>query len=189
MKILHTSDWHLGKTLNNITRYEEQQEFIDEIADIAKEENVDIILISGDIYDTSNPSAMAENMFFNSAVRLAQNGKTPVMVIAGNHDSPDRLLAGADILKPYGVFISGRPFDFNINEKYNGYEILAENGTAVINKNGETAVIALLPYVTDRRIDEIIGKSDSEEENAESYSDKIAELLSKLSERFEKITK
>ena len=188
MKILHTSDWHLGKTLNNITRYEEQQEFIDEIAEIAKDENVDIILISGDIYDTSNPSAMAENMFFNSAVRLAQNGKTPVMVIAGNHDSPDRLLAGADILKPYGVFISGRPFDFNINEKYNGYEITAENGTAVINKNGETAVIALLPYVTDRRIDEIIGKSDSEEENAESYSDKIAELLSKLSERFENDT-
>ena len=99
MKILHTSDWHLGKTLNNITRYEEQQEFIDEIAEIAKEENVDIILISGDIYDTSNPSAMAENMFFNSAVRLAQNGTVPVMVIAGNHDSPDRLLAGADILK------------------------------------------------------------------------------------------
>lgn len=63
MKILHTSDWHLGKTLNNITRYEEQREFIDEIAEIAKEENVDIILISGDIYDTSNPSAMAENMF------------------------------------------------------------------------------------------------------------------------------
>ena len=58
MKILHTSDWHLGKTLNNITRYEEQQEFIDEIAEIAKDENVDIILISGDIYDTSNPSAM-----------------------------------------------------------------------------------------------------------------------------------
>ena len=90
MRILHTSDWHLGKSLETKTRYEEQQHFIDEISDIIDRKNIDVVILSGDVFDTSNPPAAAEAMFFNSIVRLAKDRTVPVVVIAGNHDSPDR---------------------------------------------------------------------------------------------------
>ena len=73
MRILHTSDWHLGKSLETKTRYEEQQHFIDEISDIIERKNIDVVILSGDVFDTSNPPAAAESMFFNSIVRLAKD--------------------------------------------------------------------------------------------------------------------
>ena len=174
MRILHTSDWHLGKSLETKTRYEEQQHFIDEISDIIDRKNIDVVILSGDVFDTSNPPAAAEAMFFNSIVRLAKDRTVPVVVIAGNHDSPDRLLAGAGILRPYGVFIFGKPGDIVPEMKFDTYSIsMDENGAVLIEKNGEKAVIAALPYVSDKRIDEIIGRSDDEAENALSYSEKI----------------
>lgn len=185
MRILHTSDWHLGKSLETKTRYEEQQHFIDEISDIIERKNIDVVILSGDVFDTSNPPAAAEAMFFNSIVRLAKDRTVPVVVIAGNHDSPDRLLAGAGILRPYGVFIFGKPGDIVPEMKFDTYSISTdENGAVLIEKNGEKAVIAALPYVSDKRIDEIIGRSDDEAENALSYSEKIKELLGKLSKGF-----
>ncbi len=185
MRILHTSDWHLGKTLESKTRYKEQQHFIDEMLDIIKREKPDAVIISGDVFDTSNPPAAAEAMFFNSIVRFSEDGIRPVIVTAGNHDSPDRLMAGAGILRPYGVFIIGRPGDEIPEMNFRTYSIVTDkNGAVIINKNGEKAVIAALPYISDKRIDEIIGQSDNEEENAESYSEKIKELLGKMSEGF-----
>ena len=146
MRILHTSDWHLGKSLETKTRYEEQQHFIDEISDIIDRKNIDVVILSGDVFDTSNPPAAAEAMFFNSIVRLAKDRTVPVVVIAGNHDSPDRLLAGAGILRPYGVFIFGKPGDIVPEMKFDTYSIsMDENGAVLIEKNGEKAVIAALP--------------------------------------------
>lgn len=185
MRILHTSDWHLGKMLETRTRYDEQRHFIDEIGEIAGEENIDIILLSGDVYDTSNPPAAAEAMFFNSITSLADNGKRPVIVIAGNHDSPDRLMASAEILRPYGVFILGRPKEPIPETAFENCTVKTdENGAVVIDINGERAVIAALPYVSDRRIGEIIGQAGDDEENAVSYSDKVGELLGKMAESF-----
>ncbi|TAH60959.1 MAG: exonuclease subunit SbcD, partial [Methanosarcina mazei] len=57
MRILHTSDWHLGKTLDNINRLDEQRQFIDELCGIAESESVDLVLVAGDIFDTYNPSS------------------------------------------------------------------------------------------------------------------------------------
>ncbi len=185
MKILHTSDWHLGKTLETRTRYEEQQKFIDEIGEISDREHIDMIILSGDVYDTSNPPAAAEEMFFNSATALAKNCQRPVIVIAGNHDSPDRLMASSEILRPYGVFVLGRPKDKIPETAFDSYTIKTdENGAVAVNMNGEKAVIAALPYVSDRRIDEIIGQAGEDEENAVSYSEKVKELLGKMAESF-----
>ena len=189
MRILHTSDWHLGKMLENRTRYAEQQHFIDEIAVITEKENIDIVILSGDVFDTSNPPAMAETMFFDSIVRLAGDKERPVIVSAGNHDSPDRLMAGAGVLRPYGVFILGRPRDTIPDMDFGGYRIFSdENGAAVVDKNGERAVIAALPYVSDKRIDAIIGAAGDDRENAASYSQKIETLLDMLSAGFKEDT-
>ena len=136
MRILHTSDWHLGKTLESKTRYKEQQHFIDEMLDIIKREKPDAVIISGDVFDTSNPPAAAEAMFFNSIVRFSEDGIRPVIVTAGNHDSPDRLMAGAGILRPYGVFIIGRPGDEIPEMNFRTYSIVTDkNGAVIINKN------------------------------------------------------
>lgn len=189
MRILHTSDWHLGKMLENRTRYAEQQHFIDEIAEITEKENIDIVVLSGDVFDTSNPPAMAETMFFDSIVRLAGDKERPVIVSAGNHDSPDRLMAGAGVLRPYGVFILGRPRDTIPDMDFGSYRIFSdENGAAVVDKNGERAVIAALPYVSDKRIDEIIGEAGDDGENAASYSQKVKTMLDMLSADFKEDT-
>lgn len=189
MRILHTSDWHLGRMLENKTRYAEQKHFIDEIGEIAEREKAEIILISGDVYDTSNPSAAAEEMFYNSAVKLAGEGERVVIATAGNHDSPDRLMAAAEILRPYGVFIIGRPGDKIPETVFGNYTVYTdENGAVVVDTGTERVVTAALPYVSDKRIGEIIGEAGDDEENAVSYSDKVSELLAKLSEGFSKDT-
>ena len=188
MKILHSADWHLGKLLENRTRYDEQRHFIDEIVEIIKKENIDMVIIAGDIYDTSNPSATAETMFFDAMVKLTLERTVPIVLISGNHDSPLRLLAGSDMLKEYGVFIAaGQLQDFDMN--FGAYHICSdENGAVIIDKNGEKAVIAPLPYVSDKRINEMIHSLGDDGENSLSYSDKVKELMEKLSRGFREDT-
>ncbi|NLC67838.1 MAG: exonuclease subunit SbcD, partial [Clostridiaceae bacterium] len=93
MRILHTSDWHLGKSLEKmnrqINRMDEQREFIDYLCKIAEEEKIDIVLVSGDVYDTYNPPSAAEELFYDAVDRLNAGGKRAVVVIAGNHDNPE----------------------------------------------------------------------------------------------------
>ena len=93
MRILHTADWHLGRTLEGRSRLEEQAQFLDELAEIVEKEKIDVVLMAGDAFDTVNPPAAAEQLFYESLSRLSNRGKRPVMVISGNHDSPDRLAA------------------------------------------------------------------------------------------------
>ena len=88
MKILHTADWHLGKRLNEFSRIEEQREVLEEICRIAEEQQVDAVLVAGDLYDTFNPPNEAIELFYKSLHRLAAGGKRAVIGIAGNHDSP-----------------------------------------------------------------------------------------------------
>ena len=65
MKILHTADWHLGKNLEGHSRLDEQEEFLEDIIKIVNDEKVDLVIIAGDIYDTSNPPARAEKLFYS----------------------------------------------------------------------------------------------------------------------------
>ncbi|MDF2890026.1 MAG: sbcD, partial [Clostridia bacterium] len=109
MKILHTSDWHLGKTLENISRIEEQRQFIDELCDIAEKEQIDLVLIAGDIFDTYNPSSAAEELFYEAIDRLNNKGQRSLVIIAGNHDSPDRLCAASPLAYKNGVILLGYP--------------------------------------------------------------------------------
>jgi exonuclease SbcD len=91
MKILHTADWHLGKKLDNISRLEEQKEVLQEICDIADQQQVDVVIVAGDLFDTFNPPVEATELLYQTLKRLTANGKRPVLAIAGNHDSPDRI--------------------------------------------------------------------------------------------------
>lgn len=93
MILLHSADWHLGKRLENHSRLPEQQEFLIEFCAIAEREKPHVILISGDIYDHFQPSNEAAELFYQIISKLSCAGTIPIIVIAGNHDSPDHLQA------------------------------------------------------------------------------------------------
>lgn len=111
MRILHTADWHLGKRLDNFNRLEEQQLVLDEICRIAEEQKVDMVIVAGDLFDTFNPPIEATELLYKTLKRLSRNGKVPVIAIAGNHDSPDRVNVADVLARESGIIFIGHPTD------------------------------------------------------------------------------
>ena len=109
MKILHTADWHLGKRLDRFSRLEEQLEVMNEIIAIADEQNVDLVVVAGDLFDAFNPAVDAVELFFKTLKRLSKNGTRPVIAIGGNHDSPDRIDAPDPLARECGIILIGYP--------------------------------------------------------------------------------
>jgi DNA repair protein SbcD/Mre11 len=109
MKILHTADWHLGKRLEWLSRHEEQELVLEEICQIAERENVDAILIAGDLFDNQNPPTNSIDLFYKICKRLTNNGLRPVIAIAGNHDSPERVEAPDPLARECGIIFAGFP--------------------------------------------------------------------------------
>jgi exonuclease SbcD len=108
MRLLHTSDWHLGQTLHNYDRTYEHQCFLDWLLDTIVAEQADALLVSGDVFDNANPSAQAHRQLY----RFLQQAKSrvphlQVVVIAGNHDSPGRLEAPGPLLEAHGTTVVG----------------------------------------------------------------------------------
>lgn len=185
MKILHTSDWHLGKYLEKYSRLEEQEKFIDELENICNNENIDLIIIAGDIYDTINPPVNAEKLFFNAMKRLSLNGKRPILIIAGNHDSASKLTSSKPLASEFGIILQGEPNSIANVGKYNGFEITrAGEGFFEIEIKGEKAVFLTLPYPTEKNLNEIIFKDDTEQEQQQNFSEKIREIFKNLAENF-----
>jgi exonuclease SbcD len=106
MRILHTSDWHLGHALHGVDREREHGAFLRWLIEQVDRESVDAVLVTGDVFDGSNPPAVAERQWsgFLADVRAARPG-VEVVVIAGNHDSPSRLSAAAPVLGAHGVHV------------------------------------------------------------------------------------
>lgn len=131
MKILHTADWHLGKKLDFFSRLEEQKAVLDEICEIADREKVDLVIVAGDLYDNANPSIEAQELLFETLHRLARKGKVPVIAIAGNHDSAERIDSPDILAKTNGILFFGSPEteikpqqkvgDFKINHAEKGF--------------------------------------------------------------------
>lgn len=189
MRILHTSDWHLGKTLEGYSRLEEQEMFLDELTQIVEEKNVDLILIAGDIYDNSNPPAQAERLFYNTLKRLSKKGERAVLVIAGNHDNPERLMAANPLAYDHGVILLGKPKSTILPGKYGSFEVVeAGEGFVKIELRGEKAVLITLPYPSEKRLNEIITLEGDEESRRKSYSDRVGEFFQKLSTHYGKDT-
>lgn len=107
MRLLHTSDWHVGKRLDRHDRMEEHREVIDEVVRIAAAERVDAVVHSGDLFDRPVPPVEALRLALDGLVRLASGGDRPVVVVAGNHDSPQLFDTLAPFLVPFGVHLVG----------------------------------------------------------------------------------
>ena len=105
MKLIHLSDLHIGKRVNEISMIEDQEYILLQILRIIDEEKADAVLIAGDVYDKSVPSAEAVTLFDDFLCRLVQR-ELPVLIISGNHDSPERLAFGNRLLELGGIHIS-----------------------------------------------------------------------------------
>lgn len=189
MRILHTSDWHIGKSLEGVSRMDEQEQFIKDFIDIVEAKNVDMVIISGDIYDNSNPPARAERLFYSALKEICNNGKRLVLVIAGNHDNPERLAAASPLAYEQGVILLGRPKSSAEIGKCGEHEILdSGEGFVELDIKGEKAVIITLPYPSEKRLNEVLFESIEEEDRQKSYSARVEELFSSLSEKYREDT-
>lgn len=108
MKILHTADWHIGQLFHEYDRSYEHQMFLDWLVQILQTEKIDVLLISGDVFDISNPSAASIKMFYTFLNRsTAENPDLQIIITAGNHDSASRLEAPKPLLESSKVHIIG----------------------------------------------------------------------------------
>lgn len=186
MRFIHTSDWHIGKNLEGHSRLEEQEKFCNDFIQIVEESDIDMVIIAGDVYDTSNPPAGAETLFYKTVCKLAKGGKRCVLVIAGNHDNPERLSAVTPLASEQGIIILGYPLSKAVERKYEGFEIVeAKEGCLKLNINDEKATIITLPYPSEKRLNYVIKDAEGDEELQRSYSSKVGEIFRKLEENFE----
>ena len=108
MRLLHTSDWHLGQTLHNFDRTHEHQRFLDWLLETIVAEQVDALLIAGDIFDNANPSAASQRQLYRFLQQArAQSPQLDIVIVAGNHDSPGRLEAPGPLLEAHGTRVVG----------------------------------------------------------------------------------
>ena len=107
MKILHTSDWHLGRTLYGQQRYEEFGAFLSWLGDFIEKEGVDVLLIAGDVFDTTTPGVRAQELYYGFLSRLASGPCHHVVITGGNHDSPSFLNAPGPLLAALNVHVVG----------------------------------------------------------------------------------
>ena len=108
MKIFHTGDWHIGKLVNQVYMTEDQAYILDRLVELIAVEKPDVLIIAGDVYDRAIPPVEAIELLDRTLSRIVLELETPVLMVAGNHDSPDRLGFGSGILEAKGLHIEGR---------------------------------------------------------------------------------
>ena len=108
MKILHTADLHIGKNVNRFSMIEEQRHVLGQICDVAQQQKPDAVLIAGDVYDKSVPSAEAVQLFDEFLTKLTESvtSDAHIFIISGNHDSPERIAFGAEIMRRQNIHLS-----------------------------------------------------------------------------------
>ena len=160
MKFLHISDLHIGKRVNEFSMTEDQKYILNQILRIAEQERAEAVLIAGDVYDKSMPSAEAVQIFDWFLTGLADLGKT-VIAVSGNHDSPERIAFGGELMRGRGVYVSpvyqGEALEVALRDEY-----------------GDISV-HLLPFLKPATLRHALEGRQEEEENRlpESYQEAL----------------
>ena len=186
MRILHTADWHLGRALEGRSRQEEHERFVDELCEIVRAEAIDVVLIAGDIFDAFTPPAAAEELYCDALARLGEGGRRAVVVIAGNHDSPERLCAVRPLAHRHGVLLFGYPHDATGLEPIAAGRVRVVAGgvgwvEVAIDGVGHTAFVSALPYPSEARLNEVLAQTLEPEQLQAAYSSRVGALFQSLS--------
>lgn len=170
MKILHTSDWHLGRTLySKKERQEEHKAFLEWLLKTIKENSIDLLLIAGDIFDTASPSTTSQRMYYDFLVKVKTAGCENVIVVGGNHDSPSFLNAPKDILAALNVAVIG-----------NATENIEDEILVVKDNNGNpTIIVCGVPFLRERDISRFA--------EGENYSDRSKRINENIKKHYEEI--
>ncbi|HHO76560.1 MAG TPA: exonuclease subunit SbcD [Deltaproteobacteria bacterium] len=142
MKILHTSDWHIGRALYGRKRYAEFKAFLNWLADLIEREDIDVLLVAGDVFDNSTPSNYAQGLYYGFLCRVAALPERHVVVTAGNHDSPTFLNAPRELLKFLNVHVVGSVSDIPDDE------VIVLHGP----DKEPSLIVCAVPYLRDRDI-------------------------------------
>ncbi len=176
MKILHTSDWHVGRTIRGRSRAQEHIDVLSELAGLADREQVDVALVVGDLFDTAAPTPEAEEIVFRGLLDLASTGAT-VIALAGNHDNPRRLSAVEPVLA-LGRIVTRS--GFRGPDDGGVIEVVSRDGS-------ERAKVAVLPFLSQRyvvRADDLMDQGRAAAEHTGSYDQRVRNLIAKLVEGF-----
>lgn len=142
LTLLHTSDWHLGRRLYGKPRYDEFKQFLDWQLQTLREQKVDVLLIAGDIFDTTAPSNQAQNLYYDFLSQVCHTDCRHVIIIAGNHDSASFLEAPKQLLKAFNIHIIGSMTDTPTDEVI-----------TLSDKSGQPELIVMaVPYLRDRDV-------------------------------------
>lgn len=172
MRIVHTSDWHAGRLWKNVNRLPELGAILDNLADFLVRERVDLLLMSGDVFDSAGPSAEAERMVFTFFRRIGSAGVQSV-VIAGNHDHPARLEAWGTLAELVGVRSVGLP-----RRRDDGGLI------EIDSSDGERAQIVAVPFASVGRLVSAIEITADASVAAQKYAHGMQRILEHLAEGF-----
>lgn len=169
LTILHTSDWHLGRRLYGRLRYEEFELFLHWLQDTISAQQVDILIVAGDIFDTMTPSNKAQALYYEFLGKVSRSCCQHVVIVAGNHDSPTFLDAPSNVLKFLNVHVIGTACD-NLDD-----EVLVLDD----DDNNPHCIIAAVPYLRDRDV-----RSSSAGESADS---KDANVIAGICEHYDNV--
>jgi exonuclease SbcD len=174
MRILHTADWHVGKTLARRPRLDEAKAALEQVVAIAADEDVDAVLVCGDVFEHLAPAPDAEALVYDTLVELERH-RIPVVIIPGNHDAPKRWRAIAPLLERFSVFVVP---EVRRPERGGVIEVPAREGST-------TAQIAAMPWVGEQKMfeaDEMMGLAEAPNQ---AYADGMARLIGALCSRLD----
>jgi exonuclease SbcD len=169
MKLLHTSDWHLGRTLySKKERQEEQVAFLEWLLVTIKEQSVDLLLVVGDVFDTASPGNSSQKMYYDFLHKVRDTGCKNVMIVGGNHDSPSFLNASKEILAALDIYVLG-----NVGENMEEEIIVIRDPD-----NNPVAVVCAVPFLRERDISRFI--------EGETYADRSKRISENIKKHYEK---
>ncbi len=170
MRILHTSDWHIGRTLYGRKRYAEFEAFLGWLAETIRQNEIDALLVAGDVFDNSTPSNRAQGLYYRFLCQLASSPCRHVVITAGNHDSPSFLNAPRELLKALDVHVIG-----------SASETLADEVLLLKNEqNIPELIVCAVPYLRDRDI--------RTAEAGESVEDKERKMIAGIKNHYAAVT-
>ncbi|MFA6302201.1 MAG: exonuclease SbcCD subunit D C-terminal domain-containing protein [Legionella sp.] len=169
MKVLHTSDWHLGRTIYGHKRYDEFTAFLNWLIETIQNNDIDILIIAGDIFDTSTPSNKSQELYYRFLFNVANSQCRHVVVIGGNHDSPSFLDAPKELLRALNVYIVGAMTDNPADEVI----VLKDKA------NNPEALVCAVPYLRDKDL--------RTAEAGETVDDKNTKLIQGLKNHYNNV--
>jgi len=162
MRVLHTSDWHLGRSLYGKKRYGEFEAFLTWLAETIRQNEIEALLVAGDVFDTSTPSNRAQELYYRFLCRVAASSCRHVVIVAGNHDSPSFLNAPKELLKALDVYVVG-----SVTSNPEDEVLILRNGEDV-----PELIVCAVPYLRDRDI-RVAEAGESVEDKERKLSDGI----------------